>query len=150
MKRYHGFSYEPSHCSMLKQHCFRQNSMTSPSQFDCMESHLWADWTHPQNGCKNTTNDRQSEKNTHTHSHNTSQSKHILMKRIREFTAAFKSIVCLKNCPIEWSCLQLINKVHGSSSCETLFFDCVHSTDYWIYSELCLHYVFQKAIRFMY
>lgn len=39
--------------------------MTSPSRADRMESHLWADRTNPQSGCKNTSNDRRCRRNTH-------------------------------------------------------------------------------------
>lgn len=68
--------------------------MTSPSQSDRMESHLWADRTNPQNGCKNTTNDRRSGKNTHAYTHRhthtlfiIAEPNHIMVKRIREFNS---------------------------------------------------------------
>lgn len=90
MKRYHLLSSSPSQCSILKLHCLRQSPMTSPSRPDRMESHLWADRTNPQNGCKNTTNDRRSGKNTHTytHAHSTSQPNHIMLKRSESLMAS--------------------------------------------------------------
>lgn len=67
MKRYHLLSRWQHQCSTVERHCLRRSPMTSPSQSDRMESHLWADRMNPQSGCKNTTNDRRGGKNTHEH-----------------------------------------------------------------------------------
>lgn len=82
------------------------------------KSHLWADRTNPQSGCKNTTNDRWSGKKTrlHTRTHTIYHRRPIYCLRGSESLAldTFKFPACWNNYQTEWKRLWLMEKISDS------------------------------------